>query len=324
MAEKSLVVAAPFFNEQDILPLFMEQVARLAASQPVAGLLLVDDGSSDGSVEAVRATAARLDLPVRLVRLSRNFGHQNACLAALRAASQWAAELGAEWVGLIDSDLQDNPLHFGELMAKAEHNDVVYAVRKKRDDGMIRKVFAPMFYRFLARCATFPIPVNAGTFSVMRRELAAMICDISDVDPYVAGLRAFVGFRQAGVLLERADRHKGASRVGLLGLMLLSLRATILYTNAIHNTILYSGLAVFLISLASSLLLFVFNLSSAFSMSSEWKTWLLISCTFGVQMIFLGALGHMVNRVKANTSKQPPFVIMDQTPLGRPGGTAGR
>ena len=318
MAEQSLVVAAPFFNEQDILPLFMEQVAGLARTRPVAGLLLVDDGSSDGSVEAVRAAAARMELPVRLVRLSRNFGHQNACLAALRAASQWAAELGVEWVGLIDSDLQDNPLHFVELMAETGRSDVVYAVRKKRDDGTIRKVFAPMFYRFLARSASFPIPVNAGTFSVMRRELAAMICDISDVDPYVAGLRAFVGFRQAGVLLERADRHKGKSRVGLLGLMLLSLRATILYTNAIHNTILYSGLAVFLVSLASSLLLFGLNLASAFTMSPEWKTWLIISFTFGVQMIFLGALGHMVNRVKANTSKQPPFVIMDETPLGRP------
>jgi len=266
----------------------------------------VDDGSTDESVERIAARAEDFPVPVKLVRLSRNFGHQNACLAGLKIGSAWAEELGGEWVGLIDSDMQDNPLDFLKLMSQTSGRDVVYAVRLKRDDGMIRKMFAPMFYRFLNRFSNFTIPVNAGTFSVMRRKVADIITEIADVDPYVPGLRAFVGFRQAGVPLQRADRREGRSRVGLLGLVLLSLRATILYTNAIHNCILYAGMVVFLMSMVTAA---IFLFSSAWSeISGDWKTWILISTTFGIQMIFLGAIGHMVNRVKANTSKQPPFL----------------
>jgi dolichol-phosphate mannosyltransferase len=321
---ESLLIIAPVFNESGNISGFLDALEELSTRQVLAGVLLVDDGSTDDSVERITQRASAFSAPVKLVCLSRNFGHQNACLAGLAEGAKWAEALGVEWVGLIDSDLQDNPAHFVELMAHHVNHDVVYAVRKKRNDGLIRKVFAPLFYRFLSRCASFYIPVNAGTFSVIRRELAAKIVEIADVDPYVPGLRAFVGFRQKGVPLERSDRHKGRSHVGMLGLVLLSLRATILYTNAIHNFILYSGMIVFLTSIALAAFLGLTQVLGLSTPGGEWKTWLLLSTTFGAQMFFLGAIGHMINRVKANTSKQPPFLARQVLSFGgsKPQGNA--
>lgn len=314
---QQLLIIAPVYNESRNIGAFLDAVEALSLRQHLAGVLLVDDGSSDDTVERISARAQSFPVQIQLVRLSRNFGHQNACLAGLAEGARWAGELGVEWLGLIDSDLQDNPLHFVDLMAHHQTQDVVYAVRVKRNDGFIRKVFAPLFYGFLSRCASFPIPANAGTFSVLRRELAQRIVDIADVDPYVPGLRAFVGFRQKGVPLERADRHRGRSHVGLLGLVLLSLRATILYTNAIHNFILYSGIMVFLASIALAAFLFLQRIVGGNGPDGDWKTWLLYSTAFGVQMVFVGAIGHMVNRVKANTSKQPPYLTGEILQFGQ-------
>jgi glycosyltransferase involved in cell wall biosynthesis len=134
-AVKKIIVVAPVYNEEANIGEFVRRLALVREPASVVGLLIVDDGSSDQSVTRIEELAGSTDFPIRLVRLSRNFGHQNAVLAGIERACIWAAEERVEWIGLTDADLQDRPEHFANLAQEADGCDVVYAVRKKRRDG---------------------------------------------------------------------------------------------------------------------------------------------------------------------------------------------
>lgn len=312
MTVKKIIVVAPVYNEEANIGEFIRRLALVREPVSVAGLLIVDDGSSDQSVTRIEELAGNTAFPIRLVRLSRNFGHQNAVLAGIERACTWAAAEGVEWIGLIDSDLQDRPEHFANLAQEAEGYDVVYAVRKKRRDGLLMKLMAPIFYRILSHGAPFFIPDDAGTFCLMRRPVADMITKSSDNDPYFPGLRAWVGFRQKGVPVEREQRLAGKSRVGVKGLFSLALRAMLLYSNLPHQIIVFSGGVIFAGSLLVSAILVVMRLMGLITIPGATTIVVLQVMTLGIQLVFLGLLSHMINRVKENTSRQRSWIVMEE------------
>ena len=311
-AVKKIIVVAPIYNEEANIGEFVRRLALVREPAAVGGLLIVDDGSSDQSVTRIEELAANAAFPIRLVRLSRNFGHQNAVLAGIERACIWAAEEGVEWIGLIDSDLQDRPEHFANLAQEADGCDVVYAVRKKRRDGLLMKLMAPMFYRLLSRGSSFFIPDDAGTFCLMRLPVAVMITKSSDNDPYFPGLRAWVGFRQKGVPVEREQRLAGKSKVGTKGLFSLALRAMLLYSNLPHQIIVFSGSMIFAGSILVSAVLVVMRLMGLITIPGATTTVVLQVMTLGIQLVFLGLMSHMINRVKENTSRQRSWIVMEE------------
>ncbi len=305
-----MIMVAPLFNEEELVDQFLDRIAGSAEQIRLKGVVLVDDGSTDQTVTRIYNRAPDFPVPIRLIRLSRNFGQQNGCLAGLSTASKWAEELGIEWIGLIDADLQDEPEHFANLKAQSQNYDVVYAVRAKRNDGIIMKVMAPLFYRFMSATSHFPIPRNAGTFSIMRQEVVKFIVASADTDPYLPGLRSSVGFRQTGVPLERSKRAAGKSKVRLFGLFMLSLRAALMYSDFVFNCILYTGIAVFSISLLVTFVLSILRLLGLITVPGATAIIDFTLMSLGVQLVILGLMAHMINRIKANTSKQQAWIIM--------------
>lgn len=309
---KEIIIVAPVYNEENVIVEFLRQVANIQHPASVGGLVVVDDGSTDQTVTLVEEEAHNQPYPIRLTRLSRNFGHQNAVLAGIEIGCRWAQELGIEWIGIIDADLQDRPEHFAMLMAEADRHDVVYAVRQERKDGWFMHVMAPLFYRLLSCGASFQIPNDAGAFCVLRRSVAKIICTSGDNDPYFPGLRAWVGFRQKGVPVVREQRAHGRSRVGTLGLFGLGLRAMLLYSNLPHNFIIFSGILMFGATLLISIVLVIIRLFGLIKIPGATTIVVLQLMALGIQIVFLGIISHMINRVKANSSRQRSWIIMEE------------
>jgi dolichol-phosphate mannosyltransferase len=247
-----------------------------------------------------------------LISLSRNFGHQNACIAGLEEALKWRHSLGGEeWIGLADSDMQDDLMDIERLLSETGKNKVVYAIRSKRSDGWIMNLAAPIFYAFLSKTSPFFIPQNAGTFSVMHYRVVEKICEYADNDPYLPGLRAWVGFHQTGIPTSRRKRKAGKSRVGIFGLIRLTMRALVLYSNLPLQLFFYLGI---FITLSCALLILFLSFYWAITQGNIDKSDFMILlqlAAFGVNSLLLGLVAHMVSRVKDNTSRQRSWVISE-------------
>lgn len=310
MHDTSLLVVVPLYNEEANVDEFFTRLAAGAAGH-LAGVVVVDDGSTDQTVTRVERYLREYPAPVRLVRLSRNFGHQSAVLAGCDAACKWAEDIGAQWIGVIDGDLQDRPEDFPALLDAARDQDVVYAVRAQRHDGFAMRTFAPLFYKALALTSTFPIPQNAGTFSVIRAGICRLIVDNADADPYFPGLRAWAGFRQKGIEFDRQPRARGESKVALSGLIRLSLRAFVLHSDLPLRAILYSTVALFAVLFAMALIVLVLRLAQIILPTGVTTIILLQIFSMGLGATFFTIIAFLLNRVKSNTSRQNAWMVME-------------
>ncbi len=310
-----LLIVAPVFNEEELIEEFLDRVVNLIDEAELVGLIIVDDGSTDRTGSLIEAKGIGYPVRLRLITLSRNFGHQNAVLAGLCVACSWAPELEADWIGIIDADLQDQPEDFVSLMTVAPDWDVVYAVRRNRNDGLLMRLAAPLFYRILAWSAAYRVPTDAGTFSVIRLPVARIICESAHSNPYFPGLRAWAGFRQTGVPLNREARARGKSKVGMMGLWALSLRALLLYSRLLLNICLVSGMTVFLLACVMSAVLIFMRLFGLISIPGATTIVVLQLFSLGVQLLFIGLIAHMIDRVNSNTSNQSAWLIMEDRRL---------
>jgi dolichol-phosphate mannosyltransferase len=167
-------------------------------------LVLVDDGSKDGSFEEIRRLSKSHPV-IRGLRLSRNFGHQAAVLIGLQNS------LG-DYIGIIDDDMQDPPDILPDFFSRLyEQADVVYGIRRKRKESFIKKLLYASFYRILRRLSDIEIPLDAGDFCVMKRRVVDAMLQFQEANPFLRGIRAWVGFKQMGIEYQRDARIKGTS-----------------------------------------------------------------------------------------------------------------
>src|SRR6267143_300269 len=181
-------VVVPVCNEESNVPPFRERLTAALAGHDFE-CIFVDDGSTDATPALVR-DIAREDPRVKLVSLSRNFGHQAAIFAGLTFAR------GA-CVAVLDGDLQDPPELIPEMVRPgAKGADVVYGVHTSRKEGWLKRTAAAIFYRLQTRVTRTKMPLDSGDFAVMSRRVVDLIVSIGERHPYVRGLRSWVGFRQ--------------------------------------------------------------------------------------------------------------------------------
>jgi dolichol-phosphate mannosyltransferase len=299
------------YNEESNVDEFFRRMAAMA-DDGLEGIVVVDDGSTDQTVTRIEGHLDSYPVAMRIVRLSRNFGHQPAVVAGCQAAGQMAEELGAAWIGVIDGDLQDRPEDFSKLLDHADGQDVVYAVRAQRHDGWLMRHFAPLFYKILSDSSHFPIPRNSGTFSIIRTPVCRLIVESADSEPYFPGLRAWVGFRQKGLAFDRQARASGTSKVALRGLVRLSLRALVLHTGLPMKLILASTGLLFSALFILALLVIGLRLSGVILPTGITTIILLQIFSLGLCAGFFSVIAFMLNRVKANTTRQIPWVVMEE------------
>jgi len=183
-------VILPIHNESETIDELWSRLSRVGES--VDGcweFIFVDDGSRDDSLERLEALAYR-DPRIRVLELSRNFGHQPALTAGLDHANGRA-------VIMMDADLQDTPETLPLFIEKwREGYEVVYAVRRKRKEGLLKRTAFAWFYRLQKRLSAIQMPLDAGIFSLMDRKVVNAMRSMGETNRYLSGLRAFTGFRQ--------------------------------------------------------------------------------------------------------------------------------
>ena len=302
-APRLISIVLPVYNEECALRQLVEQIEGACLGMPHEfEIIFVNDGSQDGSAELLDELA-QTDRGVRVVHLSRNFGHQSALLAGLTGAR-------GDAIVVMDSDLQDDPSAIPRFVEEWEAGaEVVYAVRVNRKENAIKRGLFFGFYRLLGRVASTPIPSDAGNFGLIDRRVANHIVHLPEVSRFYPGLRSWVGYRQRGIEVERGERHDEKARVSFWGLVRLARTAVFSFSSA-PLTLFYG------VALLSSL---VFVGLSAFTLyhkfftglaTAGWTSGLMTASFFGtLNALGIAVLGEYVVRIFDQVRARPQFII---------------
>lgn len=299
-----LSVAVPIHNEEITLPELLRRTQ--AVLDRLAGgphqILFVDDGSSDRTL-ALLEEASHADPRITVISLSRNFGHQ----AALTAALDYV--LG-DAVVLMDGDLQDPPESIPFFVERhREGYDVVYATRSSRKESWWLKTCYYLFYRLQAILSEIRLPLDAGDFGLMSRRVVEQLRRMPERHRYLRGLRKWVGFRQVGIPIERAERYSGKSKYSLL--KLLKLASDGIFAFSILPLRAATMLGALAIAVSGLYALYSLYAKIFLSQIPKGFTALVFLITFlsGVLLFFLGIIGEYVGRIYEEIKARPVYII---------------
>lgn len=299
-------IVAPIYNEIDNLPELYRRVKKVMdASNEAWELILVDDGSTDGSTEKIRELAQQ-DKNVRPVIFARNFGHQVAITAG------WDYARG-DAVVIIDADLQDPPEVILELAKKwKEGYEVVYAVRSEREgETWFKKFTAALFYRVIYRITDVKIPVDTGDFRLMDRKVVDVLKQMKERHRFPRGMSAWVGFKQIGVTYKRAARTAGVTKYPFNKMLRLALNAITSFSYFPLQVATFFGFLSAGVSILAIPIVAILRLAG--SHFFEGQTTTLISVLFlgGVQLISLGILGEYIGRLYDEAKGRPLYIVRE-------------
>ncbi|MGH9040467.1 MAG: glycosyltransferase family 2 protein [Acidimicrobiia bacterium] len=297
-----LSIVVPVYNEEESLTALYERLAPVLASIGSYEIIFVDDGSADRSREIAGGLAGR-DPAVRLLPFSRNFGHQAALSAGLDHAR-------GDAVVFIDADLQDPPELLPTLVEQWEAgHDVVYAVRRSRDEGVFKRASAGLFYRMLRAVADVDIPVDTGDFCLIDRRVADVLRNLPEKNRFLRGLRSWAGFRQIGVPYDRPARHAGEKKYTLGKMVKLGLDGIMAFTSLPLRLACWLGF----LTTGGGLAFLAFTLVARLTNRSFVDGWhslvTIILLIGGMQLIVLGVLGAYLARIYEEAKHRPIYVI---------------
>ncbi len=296
-------VVVPLFNERENVPELYRRLRESLASI-ACEIVFVDDGSSDSTPHLLDELAA-CDPHVVAIHLSRNFGHQAAVSAGLDHATGQA-------VIVMDGDLQDPPEVLAQFIAKwREGHDVVYAVRTKRKEGLLKRAAYFSFYRLLRAIGDIDIPLDSGDFCLMDRKVVDVLRHLPERVRFVRGLRTFVGFRQVGLIYERDARAAGTPKYTFRQLIGLATDGIVNFSSYPLRAISYCGIVAMMMAMLASGWVGV-EATRTGSVPSGWSVLIAIVLFMGAtQLLSLGILGQYVCRIFIEVKGRPNYIIRD-------------
>jgi len=306
--EYSFVI--PVLDERENLyELYARLTDVMALLDGESEVVLVDDGSTDGSYEAM-LDLHRRDERVKTLRLSRTFGHQLAITAGLEQARGRA-------IVVMDADLQDPPEVVLELAKKwREGYDVVYAVREARDgESRIKRGTAKWFYRLMGRLGEVDIPADAGDFRLVDRRALDSVLAMPEHHRYLRGLFAWVGYDQTGVKYHRASRHAGQTKFPLRKMLGFAADGIVSFSMAPLRAALSLGFVVSFGSFLAGVLAVVLKLTGVYAVPGWASIVVGIALLGGIQLVVLGVIGEYVARIHEEVKRRPLFLIRDSAGL---------
>jgi polyisoprenyl-phosphate glycosyltransferase len=302
-----LSIAAPMHDEEGIARQFHERVVAAAGDVPFE-LVIVDDGSRDGTPQ-ILAEIAAADERVKVVTLSRNFGHQAALTAALEHAS-------GDVVVMLDGDLQDPPEVIPEMLDRwREGADVVYAVRNRRQgETAFKRTTASWFYRLFRSLADIDLTPESGDFRLMdRRPLDALLA-MQERNRFLRGMSVWVGYTQTAVTFQREARTTGRTKYTLRRMLRFSFDAI---TSFSYRPLQFATLLGFVFS-ALAFLLIPLTIVARYTNIYERgvpTTIVIVSLLGGIQLICVGIIGEYVGRIYDEVKHRPLYVVRDRANL---------
>ncbi|MCB1035598.1 MAG: glycosyltransferase family 2 protein [Acidobacteria bacterium] len=306
MSDRRISLAIPIYNEAGVLPELLRRVRSTLDEIPGGPheAVLVDDGSSDGSA-AILDRAAEEDPRLVAVHLSRNFGHQAALSAALD-------HVDGDVVVLMDGDLQDPPEEVHRFLAKHDEGyDVVYAVRRDRKESWVLRACYFLFYRLIAMVSDIRLPLDSGDFALLSRRVVDQIRRAPEHNRYLRGLRAWVGYRQVGIPVERSERFAGTPKYSTWRLIKLALDGIFAFSLVPLRLAALLGLVG--MGGAFAYALYALYARLVLEESPQGFTALVVMIVFlaSVQLLFLGVLGEYLGRVYEEVKRRPHYIVGD-------------
>jgi len=304
MSRQILSIVVPVYNEAEVIGTTYTRLSAMARGLEHLDyeLVVVDDGSSDGSFDRL-AELARGDTRLKVLKFSRNFGHQTAITAGLDAAR-------GDAVVVIDADLQDPPEVIPLMVQKwREGFDVVYGVRERRRGETVMKLAtAAAFYRLMSRMTNIQIPVDVGDFRLLSRRAADRLRKLREKDRFVRGLVSWIGFRQAGVTYHREARFAGETKYPFRKMLKFAFDGLTSFSTVPLK--LASWLGYLASALAFLYLASVFVQKLLGYTVQGWAT-IMVAVLFlgGVQLICLGILGEYIGRIFTEIKQRPLYIV---------------
>ena len=312
-------IVIPILNEAETLPeLERRLVALFERLDGPCEAILVDDGSTDLSFELIAAMNAR-DPRFRVVRLSRNFGHQIAITAGLDAAS-------GDAVVVMDGDLQDPPEVVLQMVERWRQGfDVVYAVRKAREgEPRGRLLRAALFYRLLRRLSDTEIPVDVGDFRLVDRRALEAFRSMRETNRYVRGMFSWVGFRQTSVEFVREERQRGETKYPLRKLVKLGADGLLSFSDAPLRLALQLGFFISGLSFLTGALAIAAKVGGLYAVPGMASLVVLVSFLGGIILVVLGVQGQYIARIHEEVKNRPLYLVQDLRGFERPVAAAPR
>ena len=302
-----LCIVVPAFNEETNLPVLVRELDEVMGAADIDyHLVVVDDGSRDGSREVLRELCAERPR-LSAVFLSRNFGHQAAVSVGLQEASGRA-------IAVMDADLQDKPSDVVSLYrAWQEGADVAYAVRRTRKEGLLLRTLYRTFYRLLHGIASVDIPLDSGDFCVMDGAFVERLNALPERQRYVRGLRAWLGGNQVAVPVDRDPRRSGEAQYTFSGLLKLAVDGFVSFSFVPLRVASYVGTVVSLMAFVGVIVVFVWRFTGNLPTGSGLAT-IALSVLFlgGVQLLTIGILGEYIGRTFDEVKARPVAVVGDR------------
>ncbi len=299
-------IVAPIFNETGNLP---ELYRRVKENMDTTGepweLVLVDDGSTDGSTDMIRSLAKE-DPRVRPVIFARNFGHQIAVTAGMDYARGQA-------VVIIDADLQDPPEVVLEMIARwREGYEVVYAVRTEREgESWFKLATASLFYRLIYRITDVDIPLDAGDFRLLDRKVVNVLKKMRERHRFLRGMSVWVGFRQIGVSYRRAARFSGETKYPLKKMIRFASDAITGFSYYPLQLATYLGFISAGLSIIAIPIVIIERLAGSKAFLGQATTLIAVLFLGGVQLISLGILGEYIGRIYDEARGRPLYIVRE-------------
>ncbi len=306
MTKITYSIVAPIFNEIEIVDAFCKRIKDVMdATGETWELVLVDDGSTDGSTERIRELAST-SKQIRPVIFARNFGHQIAVTAGLDYARGNA-------VTIIDADLQDPPEVILDLIEKwKEGYQVVYAVRAEREgESWFKKFSAALFYRIIFRITDVKIPLDTGDFRLLDRKVVDVMNSMREKHRFLRGMSSWIGYKQIGVEYKRAARMAGETKYPFKKMLQLALNAVTGFSYfplqvASYFGFVSAGLAIIAIPLVA-----ILRMTGSQFFEGQATTLIAVLFLGGVQLISLGILGEYIGRLYDEAKGRPLYIVSE-------------
>ena len=312
MARPTLTLVLPIYNEEEVIPILHDRLQTFLGTLGVeTEVLFVNDGSKDKSLPLLKELASK-DPRYKVLGFARNFGHQSAITAGVDYARGQA-------VFVMDADLQDPPEVVVEMLARwREGYDVVYGQRRSREgETWFKLITAKYFYRVFRAMIPIEVPLDAGDFRLMSRQVVLTLRSLREAHRFVRGMVAWVGFRQIAVLYDRPGRAAGETKYPLRKMIRFAIDGITSFSVVPLRFATYLGMVIS----AASVLYAVWALVAKIWMHTPvqgWTTTVVLGALLSsVQLLMIGILGEYVGRIYEQVKIRPLYIVRDRVNLPR-------
>ncbi len=301
-----LSVVIPVYNEEENLSVLCSSLSLVFKKLGVSyEVIFVDDGSFDKSFNILVGLREKDDR-IKILKLSRNFGHQIAITAGINYSSGNA-------VITIDADLQDPPEAIADLYKNYENGyDIVYAVREKREgETFLKLVTAFIFYRIFNKLTSINMPVDTGDFRLMSRKAVNALNEIREKDRFLRGLSSWIGFKQTKVFYKRQKRKRGSSKFSLFKIFAFAFNGITSFSRYPLRLSLIVGIICGLLSFVYLVVSLVYFFQG--KTLTGWTSLIVLITFFGsVQLFSIGIMGEYIGRIFDEVKNRPLYLIEDK------------